>query len=637
MLATIVAAALLSSAFLPARMAAAGPGATTRASVTSTGAQVGGVSRNADVSGDGRWVAFESVATTLVPDDTNAVSDVFVRDRFLGTTTRVSVGSSGEQGNAASDSASISRDGRWVAFVSAASNLVPGDTNAVRDIFVHDRSNGTTSRVSVTATGAQAGGTSFAPQISGDGRFVAFHTFADLATTGSVAGSVSAYRVDRLTGAVDDVCVRWDGVALRACRMPSISDDGRFVAFEAQGALAVDDTNNRTDVYVRDLTAGTTTRVSVAPGGAQPNNLSLAPSISASGNAVAFTSWASNLVPDDTNGATDVFVRDLVAGTTQRVSVGTGGAQPNDSSWTRQADFAARALSADGRYVVFDSFASNLVDADTNGSPDVFVRDRQASTTLRASLSWLDEQGTFSSMIASISADGRFVTFVSLSPLVDGDTNLVADVFVRDLRPNTPPTLSLPPDTLAYLRQGLSVTGSFSDPDDGQTWTGTVDWSDGAPETLDIAADKTFPLVHTFSALGTYTVRVTVTDSAGASATGTFVVTVATDPLKFVDERTGMWMTVQLDPAAPDHGHVVFTVPGTGAYELEAAADMRVTSATNVEIAYSGPAVFRAAGADPLAVSVDLRARLDPVHIGGSATLGDARGDRYHLVARPTR
>ncbi|HEX9437845.1 MAG TPA: PKD domain-containing protein, partial [Candidatus Limnocylindria bacterium] len=367
--------------------------------------------------------------------------------------------------------------------------------------------------------------------------------------------------------------------------------------------------------------------------------LSLAPSISASGNVVAFTSWASNLVADDTNGFTDVFARDVAAGTTERISVGSAGAQPNSNSWTRQTAFAVRALSADGRYVAFHSFASNLVSADTNGTAaaDTFVRDRTTSTTVLASLSWEDAQGTFSSTIASISADGRFVSFESSSPLVADDTNGVRDVFVRDLRPNTPPTLSLPADTLAYLNQGLRVTGSFSDPDEGQTWSGTADWSDGAPTALEIAADKTFPLVHTFSALGTYTVRVTVTDSAGASATGTFVVTVATDPVKFVDERTGMWMTVQLDPAAPDHGHVVFTVPGTGAYELEAAADMRVTSATNVEIAYSGPAVFRAAGADPLAVSVDLRARLDPVHIGSSATLGDARGDRYHLVARPTR
>ncbi len=210
---------------------------------------------------------------------------------------------------------------------------------------------------------------------------------------------------------------------------PAISANGRYVAFASGSSnLVPGDTNDRTDVFVRDLRSGTTRRVSVAGDGTQANHGSHAPAISADGRYVTFASVASNLVPGDTNHTGDVFVRDLRSGTTRRVSVAGNGAQGNHSSY-------GSAISADGRYVAFLSDASNLVPGDTNGASDVFVRDRRSGTTRRVSVAGNGTQGNLDSGDQAISADGRYVAFDSYaSNLVPGDTNDNQDVFVRDLK-----------------------------------------------------------------------------------------------------------------------------------------------------------------------------------------------------------
>ena len=283
----------------------------------------------AAISGNGQFVAFQSSANNLVRRDANGNEvDVFVRDRKLGVTELVSLGTGGPQGDTFSGYPAISRDGRFVAFYSEADNLVPNDTNRIRDIFVRDRKLGTTEIASLAPGGALA-----------EGFF----------------GS-------------DE---------------PAISPDGRYVAFWSDATnLVANDTNGLTDVFVHDRVTGKNDRVSVGPGGVQANDDSYSggpPALSTDGRFAAFASAASNLVEGDTNGVYDVFVRDRKRGRTERVSVGQRGVQGDGSSFYP-------AISADGRYVAFVSLAANLVPGDTNGSLDVFVRDRLTGTTERVSV-----------------------------------------------------------------------------------------------------------------------------------------------------------------------------------------------------------------------------------------------------------
>ena len=422
-------AALTVGLLYAATAGAAGATATTvRESVASNGGQANGYSADAAISADGQFVAFVSGASNLVPGDTNGATDVFVRDRQAGTTSRVSVPTGGGQANGDSDVPAISADGRFVVFISAASNLVSGDTNGVADVFVRDRRAGTTSRVSVAAGGGQANGTSFDPSISADGRFVAYSSAASNLVRGDSNDTYDVFVLDRQTATTTRVSVRSNGSqANNVSYTPRISGDGRSVAFVSLASnLVPGDTNRTADVFVHDRQSGTTSRVSVSSDGHQAaKRRSDAPSISADGRFVAFVSLASNLVPGDTYGKADVFVRDRQSGTTSKVSLRSDGDQVNWPSLDPS-------ISADGRYVAFRSGAAKLVAGDTNGKPDLFVRDRRTGTTSRVSLRSNDGQANGNSDVASISADGRFVAFdSSASNLVPGDTNGVSDIFVR--------------------------------------------------------------------------------------------------------------------------------------------------------------------------------------------------------------
>jgi Tol biopolymer transport system component len=260
-------------------------------------------------------VAFSSAAPDLVASDNNATTDVFVHDRQTGGTTRVSVSSAATEGNGRSSlyRSSISDDGRYVAFRSDATDLVDSDTNATTDVFVHDRQTGQTTRVSVSSDGAEATGGSFSPSISDNGRFVVF-----------------------LSAATD---------------------------------LVASDTNDKVDVFVHDRQTGQTTRVSVSSNGAEANDTNDEPFISAGGRYVGFRSSATNLVAGDTNDKVDVFVHDRQTDQTTRVSMALDGAEANGNS-------DVPSISADGRYVVFESRATNLVADDTNNQYEIFVHDR---------------------------------------------------------------------------------------------------------------------------------------------------------------------------------------------------------------------------------------------------------------------
>lgn len=407
---------------------------TTRDSVSTSQTEGNDVSRNASVSSDGRFVAFESGATNLVDGDTNNRLDIFVRDRLSGETVRVSVSSSGAQGNHDSSLPSISGDGRYIAFLSRASNLVPSDTNSEADVFVHDRQSNTTSRVSVSEEGGQANGRSERLAISQDGEHVAFESLA----TNLVPGDTNGFRdiFVRQIAKEQTLRVSVSGVtgmppqANNNSFDPSISANGEAIAFTSHATnLVSNDTNGARDVFVRDLRAEQTRRVSVRSGGFQVSSGSFDPSISGDGRFVAFWSGASTFVPEDDNGAADVFVHERASFQTTRVSLNSEGAEGNSTS-------QLPSISTDGRFVAFESESTNLVASDLNGVVDVFVRDREAGRTARASVSSSGAEADAASVNASIAGAGEFVSFESgSSQLVAPDTNGMTDVFTRDRIP----------------------------------------------------------------------------------------------------------------------------------------------------------------------------------------------------------
>ena len=418
----------------------------TRVSVDSAGNQAIDNSVSPSISADGRFVAFDSNASNLVPGDTNNTFDIFVRDVLTNTTTRVSVNSAGNQGNNFSLFPSISADGRFVAFDSNASNLVPGDTNNTTDIFVRDLSTNTTTLVSVSSSGDRGNGYSSASltSISADGRFVVFESDATNLVPGDTNNERDIFVRDLLTNTTTLVSASSSGERGNNDSLSnSISANGRFVAFRSFATnLVPGDTNNTSDIFVRDLLTNTTTRVSVDSAGNQGNYTSENfPSISADGRFVAFQSYATNIVPGDTNNQSDIFVRDLSTNTTTLVSVSSSGDRGNGRS-------ALPSISADGRFVTFESDATNLVPGDTNNRQDSFVRDLLTNTTTRVSVSSSGDQGNDLSIPSSISPDGRFVAFASqASNLVPGDTNNAVDVFVVDLT-NTPGGINNSPNAI---------------------------------------------------------------------------------------------------------------------------------------------------------------------------------------------
>ena len=346
---------------------------TERVSVSALGGDSNGASNLPSISSDGRYVAFQSGATDLVPVVTNGFIHIFVHDRQTGTTTQVSLHTNGTEADGPSSDPSISSNGRFVAFESEAGNLVAGDTafpSGFPDIFVHDLQTGDTIWVSEDPLGGEGNGPSFNPSISADGRYVAFESEADL-----VVGDTSFFDIfvrDLLAGTTTLVSVNWNGdQADDNSYSPSISSDGRYVAFEsfATDLMAVG-TNGNGHIFVRDLLSGTTTMVSVDSSAIpiQGNGNSYSPAISSDGRYVAFESDSDNLVAGDTNGSTDIFVHDLQTGATTRISVDSSAIPIQGNS-----DSYSPAISFDGTSVAFVSDADNLVGGDDNGFPDIFL------------------------------------------------------------------------------------------------------------------------------------------------------------------------------------------------------------------------------------------------------------------------
>jgi Tol biopolymer transport system component len=331
--------------------------ATWLVSTTADGQAGNNVSNYPSISDDGRYIAFESAASNLVAGDTNGVTDIFVHDRQSNTITRVSLGVGGAEANAASSSAKISGDGRHVVYLSTATNLAAGITNGRQHVFVYDRVMGTTACVSVSSSGTPASDNSFSPAISSNGRYVVFESYAT-----NLAGTDA--------DAVADVFLRDRGA----------------------------DYND---------TAGVTTLISANTSGTQPTGESRFPAISRNGLFVSFAATGMTLVNGGASSARDIYLWDLNRNTLERISVASSALANGDSSYS--------SISDDGNTVAFASLATNLVSGDTNAKQDVFVRNRQTGITTRVSLSDSEAQSGYDSSFPVISANGRYVGFVSES------------------------------------------------------------------------------------------------------------------------------------------------------------------------------------------------------------------------------
>jgi Tol biopolymer transport system component len=404
-------------------------------SVDSAGAQGAAPSYDPSVSADGRWVVFHSEAP-LVPEDQNGLSDVFLRDLAAGTTVRLSVSAAGLEGQAPSTSAVLSAPGDRCAFASDA-GLVPGDTNGMGDVFLKDLASGALQRVSVASSGAQGDGPSFAPALAATGGSVAFLSLATNLAGGPDANpSWDVFVHDTATGATTLVSRSSAGVQANGkCMDAALSGDGRLVAFASfADNLVSGDTNDAWDVFVHDLASGTTTRASVSPSGAEATGGSFDPAFSADGAQLAFAGEAVGLLPETVLWFSDVFVKDLSTGALELISKSTAGVQGDLSS-------GAPSLSTGGRFVAFRSRAENLVPGDGTGPGgwDVFLCDRATGVVERVSADaqGLDPDGTSSS--PAVSADGRMVLFDSFAQnLVAFDANGgVQDVFACE-RPLAP-------------------------------------------------------------------------------------------------------------------------------------------------------------------------------------------------------
>jgi len=334
------------------------------ASVSSTGEKANGDSDDPALDRSGRHVAFASTATNLVDGDVNGVQDIFLHDRRTATTVRVSVASDGTEADGQSQQPWISSNGRLVVFASDATNLVEGDTNDRMDIFLHDMVSGATQRVSQAFDGSEADADSFLPVLSGNGRWLAFLSEARNMVAIDGNASRDVFLRDLRTGAIEMVSVATDGsVSDGHSDRLSISANGRRVAFDSRGQnLDPADQHVGLDVFVRDRVKHTTKLMSLPADGAAADGDSVQPALSANGRWLAFSSAATNLVGGDGNLASDVFRMKLKTGAIERVSVSSVGLDADGNS-------VSPGLSRNGRYVVFSTRATNLYpDAASNGT-----------------------------------------------------------------------------------------------------------------------------------------------------------------------------------------------------------------------------------------------------------------------------
>ncbi|MET4388655.1 VCBS repeat-containing protein [Bradyrhizobium sp. F1.4.3] len=511
-------------------------GSVTRVSTSATGAQADGQSHQPVFSPDGTKVAFESYADNLVPGDTNGGPDVFVKDLTTGAITLVSTNASGVQGDSWSYQPVFSPDGTKLAFVSASDNLVPGDTNHAWDVFVKDLTTGAITLVSTSASGAQADGfQSTNPVFSPDGTKVAFYSDADNLVPGDTDHLRDVFVKDLTTGAITLVATSpYNGGAGTNggdqngfTYAPSFSPDGTKIVFGSTKGFG-----QGNDIYIKDLATGTTTLVSVSASGVQGNRGSYDPVFSPDGTKVAFYTFAENLVPGSSNiGIGNIVIKDLITGVVTLVSANADGVPQNDGEAQKPV------FSPDGTKIAFYSRANNLVPGVSGYDYEIHVKDLITGAVTIVSTNASGAPANGYSQLPGFSADGTKLIFESsASNLVPGDTNGTSDIFVKDVAPPSVTEAKLTDNGAAHVSTSGAVFFTDADKTDAHTvsvtsqsgdlgtLTATVDDADGKVIwSYDVSHANIAPLAAGQTHTDTFTL--TLNDGHGGLATQNITVT----------------------------------------------------------------------------------------------------------------
>jgi Tol biopolymer transport system component len=404
-----------------------------RLSVSPTGIGGNGFSSRSTISGNGQLVAFGSNADNLVPGDVNSDADIFLRDRTAGTTTLVSRPTAGGQANGGSGIPAISSDGRFVAFRSVATNLDPADGDPKPDIYRHDRVTGETVLVSHRLVPGTHPDGAFMSSISQDGRFVAFDCWDDNLVPGDLNGTIDIYVRDMQTGVMELISVGNQGeLGDSFSDAPSISWDGRYVGFASSASnWFPGNAQKRPHVYVRDRVLGTTTLVSYSPSGTYgPVGRGFGPSISGDGSRMAFMYWGADIQPSIFNGHTWTGAQVFVRDLLDGSLTYVGYSVKGGVS-AHECRYPT--LSSDGRFVAWDSLSDDLTVTQGHGNENIFHRDLETGVTVLVSRGMGGTKPDGYSVHSSISADGRTIAFASQAGnLVPGDSGLIVDIFVRE-------------------------------------------------------------------------------------------------------------------------------------------------------------------------------------------------------------
>ncbi|MBD3671845.1 MAG: HYR domain-containing protein [Gammaproteobacteria bacterium] len=491
-----------------------------RVSVNDSGAQANNNSFMHMLSADGRFVVFDSMASNLVAGDTNSSRDVFVYDTVNASVERVSVDSNGNEMTGLSRAPSISADGRFIVFESQAV-LATGGTAGTFQIYLHDRQDRTTRLISANSSGTAGNGHSNRARITEDGSQVLFHSSASNLSVADGNPFNDVFIKHLSNGNVELVSRTYSGAQADNHSLDAdFSRDGRYVVFISQATnMTSDSVSGLRHLYLRDRQLGTTRLLSGAANGS-----SYAPDMSGDGAHIVFYTSASNLASGMNGSGLQVMNYDIAGDSFRLVSQSAGGVEGNDHSYSP-------AISDDGSVIVYTSFASNLVTADTNSNSDVFLYEREAATNQLISRSEASLGNGNTVGGPSISANGIHIAFSSYANnLVANDTNAYADTFLYSRQVNRPPQADAGADrTLecAGVTTPVTLDGRGSSDADGDTlsylWQGPFGSDEGAVVTVPMA-------------LGTNHSTLVVEDNQGGSDEDQVIVTLEDNVAPVLDE-----------------------------------------------------------------------------------------------------